>query len=332
MTTVSTERLARVFAELSDTLVEDFDVVDYLLTVTRRTAELVGNADVGLLLADQRGQLQFMAGSTEDVARLELFQVQVQEGPCLDAFQTGRPVVNAALDTAANRWPQFAPRAAAAGYRAVHAFPLRLRDEVIGAIGVFHSDASSWGPADVDIAQSLAHVATIGLLQERSLRRGAVLTEQLQSALNSRVVLEQAKGAVAERHGVTVDEAFQLLRSHARSTRTHLVDVAHAALADPAGLSFALDETGPSGSGRTTRGDRLDRLLVRSDHRDRDAERRDRAASTQSDAEAGPLAWREREHAARDRDAAAADRSDIVDLFTGKEDRDEGQAPDDPNA
>ena len=236
MTVVSTQRLADVFVELADTLVDDFDLIEFLMMVAHRTSELIGDADVGILLADQRGNLQFMAGSNEDVRRLELFQVQVHEGPCQDAFRGGQPVVNAALDEAQDRWPRFAPRAAQAGYLSVHAFPLRLRDQVIGAIGVFGHDDARWDDTDVHITQTLAHVATIGLLQERAVRRGAALSEQLQAALNSRIVIEQAKGAIAQAQGVSVDEAFVRLRAHARRSGTHLVDVAHAALIDPASV------------------------------------------------------------------------------------------------
>jgi hypothetical protein len=246
MSVVSTERLADVFVELADTLVDDFDVIEFLITVTHRTAELIGDADVGLLLADQRGQLQFMAASNEGIKRLEVFQVQVHEGPCFDAFQDEEPVVNAELRDAHDRWPRFAPRAAAAGYRAVHAFPLRLRHEVIGAIGIFGTTEALWSDGDVHIAQTLAHVATIGLLQERAVHRGAVLTEQLQSALNSRIVVEQAKGAVAQARGVTVDEAFVILRAHAVRTGTHLVVVAQSALTDPAYLAALSDPLPPS--------------------------------------------------------------------------------------
>jgi GAF domain/ANTAR domain len=237
MTNVSSERLADVFVEFADTLIEDYDVIEFLLMVTNRTAELVGASDVGLLLADQRGRLQFMAASNEDVKRLELFQVQVNEGPCLDAFQSGQPVVNADLQDAAERWPTFAPRATAAGYRSAHGFPLRLRQDVIGAIGVFGSEARRLATAEIHVAQALAHVATIGLLQERAIRRGEVLAEQLQSALNSRIVIEQAKGAIAQFRDVSVDEAFVLLRVHAQRTKQRLGDVAHAALTDPASLA-----------------------------------------------------------------------------------------------
>jgi GAF domain-containing protein len=237
MAAVSTERLADVFVEFADTLIDDYDVIEFLLMVTNRAAELIGASDVGLLLADQRGHLQFMAASNEDMKRLELFQVQVNEGPCRDAFESGQPVVNADLAEAHDRWPSFAPRAAADGYRCAHAFPLRLRQEVIGAIGVFGTDARPWDEAEVHIAQALAHVATIGLLQERAIRRGEVIAEQLQSALNSRIVIEQAKGAIAQFHNVTVDAAFVLLREHARRTKQRLGDVAIAALTDPATLS-----------------------------------------------------------------------------------------------
>jgi signal transduction protein with GAF and PtsI domain len=240
MTVSSSERLADVFVEFADTLIDDYDVIEFLLMVTNRTAELIGASDVGLLLADQRGRLQFMAASHEDVKRLELFQVQVDEGPCLEAFQSGQPVVNADLLTASDRWPHFAAQATAEGYRSAHAFPLRLRQEVIGAIGVFGTDVRHWAAAEVHIAQALAHVATIGLLQERAIRRGEVLAEQLQSALNSRIVIEQAKGAIAQFRDVSVDDAFAILREHARRTNSRLGEVAHAALTDPSSLAVPL--------------------------------------------------------------------------------------------
>jgi hypothetical protein len=331
MTVVSTQRLADVFVELADTLVDDFDVIEFLIMVAHRTSELIGDADVGILLANQRGNLQFMAGSNEDVGRLELFQVQVHEGPCLDAFRDGRPVVNAALGDAQDRWPRFAPRAAEAGYLSVHAFPLRLRDQVIGAIGVFGHDAARWDETDVHVAQTLAHVATIGLLQERAVRRGAVLSEQLQAALNSRIVIEQAKGAVAQAQGVSVDEAFVRLRAHARGTGAHLVDVAHAALTDPASLpvpspSSPGSRAGASPGGSTegggppgprspgpSHGAQVADILARGDVRDSAAESRDRTAEARDGVDEQAQAGLDRVWAGRDRDAAAIDRSDLVD-------------------
>jgi GAF domain-containing protein len=239
MTTVSAERLAKIFVEVSDTLVDEFDLIDFLHMLTARTADLVNATAAGLLLADQRGRLQFMAASDENTALLELFQVQNHEGPCLDAFNTAEPVVNADLRAATDRWPRFAPRATAAGFRSVHAFPLRLRSEVIGALNVFGADTgSSLDDADVPIVQALADVAAIGLLQERAIRRSEILTEQLQGALNSRIVIEQAKGAVAQAHGVSVDEAFGLIRGFARRHNRRLSEVAQAVVTDPAAPSM----------------------------------------------------------------------------------------------
>jgi GAF domain-containing protein len=242
MTTVSAERLAKVFVEVADTLVDEFDLIEFLHMLTDRVAGLVDASPVGLLLADQRGQLQFMAASEESVKLLELFQIQNDEGPCLDAFRTAQPVVNADLRTAADRWPRFAPRATADGFRSVHAFPLRLRTEVIGALNVFGDTVGSvLDDADVQIVQALADIAAIGLLQERAIRRGEVLTEQLQSALNTRVVIEQAKGAVAQARGISVDEAFTTIRNYARSNNRRLSEVAHAIVTDPTSMAPLAD-------------------------------------------------------------------------------------------
>jgi GAF domain-containing protein len=238
MTTVSAERLAKTFVEVSDTLVDEFDLIDFLHTLTVRAVDLVGATAAGLLLADQRGRLEFMAASDENTRLLELFQVQSSEGPCLDAFRTAAPVVNADLGTATARWPQFAPRATAAGFRSVHAFPLRLRNEVIGALNLFGSDsASALDSADIPVVQALADVATIALLQERTIRRGEVLSEQLQGALNSRIVIEQAKGAIAQANDVSVDEAFTLLRDYARRNNRRLSEVARTIFSDSDGVA-----------------------------------------------------------------------------------------------
>jgi GAF domain-containing protein len=237
MTTISAERLARVFVEVADTLVDEFDLIDFMHMLTERTADLVGAPAVGLLLADQHGRLEFLAASDENTKLLELFQVQNHEGPCLDAFNTTTPVINADLAEAETRWPQFAPRATAAGFRSVHAFPLRLRSEVIGALNVFGDQPGRvLDDVDVQIVQALADIAAIGLLQERAIRRGEILTEQLQGALNSRIIIEQAKGATAQARGVSVDEAFTLIRNYARRTNRRLSDVAHTIVTDPAGL------------------------------------------------------------------------------------------------
>lgn len=236
MPTVSRERLAEVFVELADTLVDDFDLVEFLQIVTSRTAELVDVAAVGLLLADAQGRLQFMAASDEQTKLLELFQVQHHEGPCLDAYVSHAPVVVADLRLSADRWPLFAPRASAVGFRSVHAIPMRLRSQVIGALNLFGTEPSVLEGEDLRVVQALGDIATIGLLQERAIHRGEILTEQLQGALNSRIVIEQAKGALARIHGVDVDRAFDLLRGYARNHNRKLVDLAQAVLTDPDGL------------------------------------------------------------------------------------------------
>jgi transcriptional regulator with GAF, ATPase, and Fis domain len=232
MTTLSAERVSEVFVEMADTLVDEFDLIEFLQKVTARASELVGTAAAGLLLADGDGRLQFMAASDEQAHLLELFQVQSQEGPCQDCFRFGTAVTNADLREAGDRWPLFAPRAVAAGFRSVHAFPMRLRKEVIGALNLFGSEAGRIDSADASIVQAMADVATIGLLQERAVRRGEVLTEQLQGALTSRVIIEQAKGAVAQIHGVSVDDAFKMLRDYCRNHNLRLGVVASAVLAN----------------------------------------------------------------------------------------------------
>ena len=233
MTTVSAERLAAIFVEIADTMVDEFDLLEFLHMLTDRTAGLVGAAAVGLLLADGGGRLEFMAGSDENVKLLELFQLQTHEGPCLEAFRTGRPVINVNLGQATPRWPRFAPRATAAGFQSVHAFPMRLRSQVIGALNVFgDTEGGDFSDGDVPIVQALADVAAISLLQERAVRRGELLSEQLQGALNTRIVIEQAKGAVAQAQRISVDEAFTRIRSYARNNRRKLTDVAVSIVAD----------------------------------------------------------------------------------------------------
>jgi len=226
---ISPERISDLFVEVADTLVDEFDVVDFLHNLTVHAAGISGADAAGLMLTDQMGRLQFMAASNSNGETLELFQLQNSEGPCLDCFTTGEPVVNADL-AHASRWPTFAPRAIQLGYQSVHAFPMRLREHIIGALNLFGSAHARFDTADVRLVQALADVATIALMQERTIRRAEELTEQLQGALTSRVVIEQAKGAVAALRGISTDEAFELLRSRARSHQKRLVDVAQAVL------------------------------------------------------------------------------------------------------
>ena len=238
MTAVPAERVAEVFVEAADTLVEDFDLVDFLYRFTERATELAGAAATGLLLADASGQLNFMAASDERTHLLELFQVQIDEGPCRDCFQSGEPVRSPDLERVSSpRWARFVPRALAAGFHSVHAFPLQLRGDVIGAVGVFGETRQDFSPSLSRILQALADVATIAILQERAIRQGEILTEQLQGALNSRIVIEQAKGALAQIHGIDVDEAFAMLRRYVGRIPLRLIDTAEAVLSRPEAVS-----------------------------------------------------------------------------------------------
>ncbi len=219
-------QLADAFVEMADTLVADFDVIDFLHVLTERCVELLNIAAAGLLLIDQRGTLQVVAASSERTRLLELFQLQTDQGPCLDCFRTGRPVSVADLPAATARWPRFTAAAAEVGFAAVHALPMRLREEVIGALNLFDVGAGGLEDEKLRIGQALADVATIGLLQERAIRRRETLAEQLQTALNSRITIEQAKGVLSERLRVDMDRAFALLRDAARSHNLRLSELA----------------------------------------------------------------------------------------------------------
>ena len=225
------QRLGSVFVELADTLVTDFDVVDFMTVLAHRCVELLGAREAGVALADERGLLRSVASSHESAHLLELFELQNQEGPCLDCYRTGQPVLNQSLGPPDNTWPKFAAEARRLGFTMVHALPMRLRGQVIGAVNIFASNATALTPSQIEIGQALADVATVGLLQERSIREARLVNEQLQGALNSRIVIEQAKGMLAERRGIEMDAAFDLLRTYARNTNQKLSAVARSLLA-----------------------------------------------------------------------------------------------------
>ena len=235
--------LADVFVEMADTLVDEFDVIDFLHVLTERCVELLGVSAAGLLLTDQRGTLQVVAASSERTRLLELFQLQTDQGPCLDCFATGQSVHCADLATAEpmRRWPRFAEQAGVNGFRAVDALPMRLRNQVIGAMNLFRQEPGEMPAPTVALAQALADIATIGLLQERTIREGQVLSEQLQHALNSRAVIEQAKGMLSERYTLPMEQSFVVLRRHARDHNRHLTELARevvARAADPGLMPF----------------------------------------------------------------------------------------------
>jgi GAF domain-containing protein len=229
---LSQPELLEVFVEATGTLVDDFDLVDFLHTLTDNAARVSGAAAVGLVLADHHDRVRYLASSNEEGRLLELLQIQNDDGPGLDAIISGRPVVNADLGEATCRWPIFAPAARAAGLRSVHAFPMRLREETIGALNILGATPSHFEPDDVRLVQALADVATIALLQERARSRAEPITEQLEGALNSRVVLEQAKGALSRAESITVPAAFDIMRTTAQLTGRKLTDIARSVLAD----------------------------------------------------------------------------------------------------
>lgn len=231
LATVREARMVAAFVEMADTLVADYDVVDVLHRLVEHTVGLLDAAAAGLLLADQRGSLRVLASSTEEVRLLELFQLQANEGPCMDAYRTGEPILADDLAAVSQRWPSFAPQALQQGFASVHAVPLRLRDEVIGALNLFGHHTGRLSAADLIVAQALADTATIGILQERAIHRGEVLTEQLQTALNNRIIIEQAKGVLSHAGPLDMDQTFEVLRDYARDHSTRLSAIA-AELAD----------------------------------------------------------------------------------------------------
>jgi hypothetical protein len=220
------QRLAEIFVELADTLVDDFDVIDFLQVLAARSVELLDVAAAGIMLADQAGLLMTVAASDERARLLELFEIQTDEGPCRDCYRLGAPVVNVDLDAARERWPQFVQQAIAGGFRSANALPLRLRSQVVGSLNLFHAGTGGLGSAELRLAQALADAATIGILHQRIVRRGEIVAGQLQLALTSRIVIEQAKGVLAERLQISADDAFVVLRSAARSRNRLLSDLA----------------------------------------------------------------------------------------------------------
>jgi transcriptional regulator with GAF, ATPase, and Fis domain len=217
-------RLTRAFVELADSLVTGFDVADLLHDLVARATDILAVDVAGLLLSDQQGNLRLLASSTEATRMLELYQLQSAEGPCLDCFRAGKPVLVPDLASASDRWPRFVAAAQEQGYAAVHALPMRLREKVVGALSLFSFHRGSLPLEDVRAGQALADVATIGILQERAARHSEMVMEQIQGALSDRYIVEQAKGVLAA-HGPEMEVTFQLLRGFAQANRLRIVEV-----------------------------------------------------------------------------------------------------------
>jgi transcriptional regulator with GAF, ATPase, and Fis domain len=223
----SRERLlATTFVDLADTLVAEFDVIDFLHTLATRSVELLDADAAGIMLADHDGGLHVMASSAEEARLLELYELQNNEGPCLDCFRSGRPVARDDLPAMRTSWPAFTEQLQGLGFRSAQALPMRLRDQTIGALNLFRLEPGLLSEADLGIGQAMADVATVGLIQERAIAASEQLATQLQTALTSRVQLEQAKGMLAQRTGLPLGQAFQLMRDYARSRGRRLSDVA----------------------------------------------------------------------------------------------------------
>lgn len=219
--------VTEAFVALADSMVDDYDAIDLLDRLIGYCLELLPADAGGIVLGDARQELRVVAASSDAAELMELLQLQNDEGPCLDCFQSAEPVSIADLDEATDRWPRFVAAVAERGqFRAVHALPLRLRGRAIGALNLFDCEPGSLPEPDLVLAQALADVATITILQERAVRRVEVVNEQLQTALNNRVIVEQAKGVLSEQLGDSMEVAFDRLRSYARSQRQRLVDVA----------------------------------------------------------------------------------------------------------
>jgi GAF domain-containing protein len=238
----------RTLVELADTLVDDFDVVELLTLLSDRCVDVLDVSAAGIMLVSPEGDLRVIASSSDAMRIVELFELQADEGPCVDCYRDGALIVNQDLRAAGERWPKFSPMALESGFQSAHALPMRLRGAIIGALNLFRADTGLLDEKDVLAAQALADVATIAILQHRVGLQAHLVNEQLNEALNSRIVIEQAKGVIAERAGVDTDEAFRRLRQHARSNNLRLADVA----GDVASGSLAVDAFGGARGAPTT--------------------------------------------------------------------------------
>ena len=219
--------LISTLVELADNLVDDYDVIDVLSVLSDRCVQAIDIDAAGVMLASPAGELQYIASSSESMRLLELFQIQADEGPCVDCFSDGRAIINRALTDPDERWPRFSPEAIARGFNAVHCLPMRLRGRTIGALNLFRAQEGKLDEADVAVAQGLADVATIAILQHQSSLDANVLNVQVSNALNSRIIIEQAKGMISQATNCDVNEAFSRLRMFARNHNEGLTSIAH---------------------------------------------------------------------------------------------------------
>jgi transcriptional regulator with GAF, ATPase, and Fis domain len=224
-------RVLSAVVSLVDSLLDDFDVVDLLTELTERCAELLDVASAGFLFADPLQQLHLLAATSEQTRDIELFQLQAEEGPCIECYRTGEPVLVADLSTEIERWPRFVAAATEAGFASVHALPMRAAGSVLGALGLFDTRPGELTEADQLVGQTLAHIACVAVLQELP-PNPIKLLSPLNSALSGRIQVEQAKGYLSEVLDLSMDEAFRLIRTHSRMRGEHLTDVARRLMRD----------------------------------------------------------------------------------------------------
>jgi len=220
--------LISTLVELADNLVDDFDVIEVLTMLCNRCVETIDADAAGVMLASPSGELQYVASSSESMRILELYQIQADEGPCVECFNTGEAIIDRLLVDAKEQWPHFSPRAIELGFNSVYCLPMRLRGRVIGALNLFRIDADPLDENDVVVAQGLSGVATIAILQHQTSLDAKVLNSQLSKALDSRIIIEQAKGMISQATNCDVDQAFNGLRTHARNHNAKLTMVANA--------------------------------------------------------------------------------------------------------
>jgi GAF domain-containing protein len=219
-------RLNAAFVKLADTLTDDYDVVDLLHTLVEECTAIFDTEAGGLMLADADGQLQLVASTSEQADLVEIMQLNAGIGPCVDCFHTGLPVAVADIENSGDRWPAFRVEALKQGFRSIYATPLKLRGQIIGTLNLLSRSVGELNARDARAAQALTDVATIGILQERVIRERGIVTDQLQRALDSRILIEQAKGVLSESASIGVDAAFAAMRSYARNHNMRLHDVA----------------------------------------------------------------------------------------------------------
>ena len=235
-------RLNAAFVTLADTLTEDYDVVELLHTLVEECTAIFDTQAGGLMLADDEGRLQLVASTSEQVELVEIMQLNAGSGPCVDCFETGHRVTVADIEASGDRWPAFRAEALKQGFRSIHATPMKLRGRIIGTLNLLSTSVGALTDRDADAAQALTDVATIGILQERVIRESGIVADQLHRALDSRILIEQAKGVLSQTGSMTMDEAFVAMRTFARSHNYRLRAVAQQIVDRSLDLSIGIRE------------------------------------------------------------------------------------------